>query len=254
MKPDASDRRPIHHSPIFWVGIVMCLAPSRSFCGPTTCRGGQPADRPSLWRFLGTPPAESLMQSSIGLAKVSPGSAENGHEPAKSRKARDHTQAGQAGSQTQISSRQISWAQVCWRAQARQAKICKFQIRDGGAEKPASRRTRPEHPAVQRNQGGAGAADGNGRHLKVIASSPSDVQPVFDAIASSAKRLIGSFSAAVYRYHDGVAHMAAFTPTNPAADEVLRNSFPRPIAESAFPLTENGKPAQVVDTSWRRNK
>src|SRR6476659_3503637 len=33
--------------------------------------------------------------------------------------------------------------------------------------------------------------------LKVIASSPSDVQPVFEAIATSAKRLIGGFSAAV---------------------------------------------------------
>jgi two-component system, NtrC family, sensor kinase len=84
--------------------------------------------------------------------------------------------------------------------------------------------------------------------LKVIASSPSDAQPVFDTIAGSAKRLIGGFSAAVYRYHDGLAHMTAFTPTNPAADEVLRKSFPRPIVASAFPLTENGKPAQVVDT------
>ena len=35
--------------------------------------------------------------------------------------------------------------------------------------------------------------------LKVIASSPSDVQPVFDAIAASANRLIGGFSAAVHR-------------------------------------------------------
>jgi hypothetical protein len=36
--------------------------------------------------------------------------------------------------------------------------------------------------------------------LKVIASSPSDVRPVFDAIAASAKQLIGGFSAAVFRF------------------------------------------------------
>src|SRR6516162_2152053 len=26
MKPASSDRRPIHHSPIFWIGIALCLA------------------------------------------------------------------------------------------------------------------------------------------------------------------------------------------------------------------------------------
>src|SRR5258708_39819261 len=35
--------------------------------------------------------------------------------------------------------------------------------------------------------------------LKVIASSPSDTTPVFEAIASSAKRLLGGFSTAVFR-------------------------------------------------------
>src|ERR1700756_3489293 len=65
--------------------------------------------------------------------------------------------------------------------------------------------------------------------LKVIASSPSDVQPVFEAIASSANRLLGGFSTAVYRFVDGIAHLSAFTPTTPAADEILRNTFPRPI-------------------------
>ena len=38
--------------------------------------------------------------------------------------------------------------------------------------------------------------------LKVIASSPSDVQPVFEAIAASANRLIGGFSTAVFRFVD----------------------------------------------------
>ena len=55
--------------------------------------------------------------------------------------------------------------------------------------------------------------------LKVIASSPTDVQPVFEAIAPSANRLIGGFSTAVYRFVDGIVHLAAFTPVNPAADE-----------------------------------
>src|SRR5262245_19893218 len=43
--------------------------------------------------------------------------------------------------------------------------------------------------------------------LRVIASSPSDVQPVFDAIASSAKRLLGGFSASVFRFVDGSAYL-----------------------------------------------
>src|ERR1700716_4148908 len=69
--------------------------------------------------------------------------------------------------------------------------------------------------------------------LKVIASSPSDVQPVFEAIATSANRLLGGFSTAVFRFVDDVAHLAAFTPTNPAADEVLKTSFPLPLTAYA---------------------
>src|SRR5215472_7664220 len=47
--------------------------------------------------------------------------------------------------------------------------------------------------------------------LKVIAGSPSDVQPVFDAIAASANRLIGGFSTAVYRFVDDIVHLVSFT-------------------------------------------
>src|SRR3979490_1812387 len=84
--------------------------------------------------------------------------------------------------------------------------------------------------------------------LKVIASSPADVQPVFDAIATSANRLIGRFSTAGFCFVDGVSPLAAFTPTHPAADEILRASFPRPLAEfQPFELAYNGEVVQIVD-------
>ena len=67
--------------------------------------------------------------------------------------------------------------------------------------------------------------------LKVIASSPSDVQPVFEAIAPSANRLIGGFSTAVHRVIDDIDHLVAFTPTNPESDEVLKAAFPRHRSE-----------------------
>jgi two-component system NtrC family sensor kinase len=76
--------------------------------------------------------------------------------------------------------------------------------------------------------------------LKVIAGSPTDVQPVFDPIASSANTLIGGFSATALRYAGQTLHLAAFTPTNPTADEALMASFPRPLAE--FPPVATAVP------------
>jgi two-component system, NtrC family, sensor kinase len=85
--------------------------------------------------------------------------------------------------------------------------------------------------------------------LKVIASSSSDVQPVFEAIAASANRLIGGFSSGVFRFIDDVAHLKAFTPTNPAADEVLRATFPRPVADfPQFQMAQAGEVTQIPDT------
>lgn len=85
--------------------------------------------------------------------------------------------------------------------------------------------------------------------LKVMAASPSDVQPVFDAIAANANRLIGGFSTAVLRYVDGAAHLAAFTPTDPAGDRVLQASFPVPFARfPPYGLVADGTAAQLPDT------
>ncbi|MCA1390921.1 GAF domain-containing protein [Bradyrhizobium sp. IC3123] len=85
--------------------------------------------------------------------------------------------------------------------------------------------------------------------LKVMAASPSDVQPVFEAIATNANRLIGGFSTAVLRYVDGAVHLAAFTPTDPAGDRVLQASFPVPFAQfPPYQLVANGTAAQLPDT------
>ncbi|MBR1122017.1 GAF domain-containing protein [Bradyrhizobium lablabi] len=85
--------------------------------------------------------------------------------------------------------------------------------------------------------------------LKVIASSPSDTTPVFEAIASSANRLLGGFSTAVFRFADEAVHLSAFTRVNPDADAVLESHFPRPIAGfEAARLAQRGRPVQIPDT------
>jgi two-component system NtrC family sensor kinase len=85
--------------------------------------------------------------------------------------------------------------------------------------------------------------------LKVIASSPSDVQPVFEAIAASSNRLIGGFSTAVLRFVGDVLYLAAFTPANPKADAALKSSFPRPLSEfPPFMLVRDGETQEYIDT------
>src|SRR3974390_794798 len=85
--------------------------------------------------------------------------------------------------------------------------------------------------------------------LKIIANSQSDVQPVFDAIASSAKKLIGAHSTTVFRFVDGLAHLGAFTPTTPEADAVLQSVLSTPVATAEpFTRAHHGLPTQFPDT------
>ena len=84
--------------------------------------------------------------------------------------------------------------------------------------------------------------------LKVIASSPSDVQPVFDAIAQSALRLIGGVSARVTRVEGEVLQLAAMTGTNRSAEDVARKFFPVPAKRGyAGRAIETRKPVVVSD-------
>ena len=82
--------------------------------------------------------------------------------------------------------------------------------------------------------------------LKVIASSPSDVQPVFDAIANSAYRLLGGFSTAVARVVGDELHLVALSSTDEAGNEALKHAFPMPVAHSKAART--AAPVSVSDT------
>ena len=86
--------------------------------------------------------------------------------------------------------------------------------------------------------------------LKVIAASPSHLQPVFDAIAEAATRLVGGHSTAIFRVLDQALHLAAFTPVSPAADAALRAAYPRPVADfpPALQLLRDGQPVRIPDT------
>ena len=89
--------------------------------------------------------------------------------------------------------------------------------------------------------------------LKVIASSPSDVQPVFEAIATSANRLIGGFSTAVFRFIDGTMHLTAFTPNQSGRRRSTAGLFPRPLAGfPIFELVRDGRDGRTfADTGGR---
>ena len=85
--------------------------------------------------------------------------------------------------------------------------------------------------------------------LKVIASSPTNVQPVFEAIAASANRLLRGHSTAVYRFVNGLAYLAALTPTQREADDALKALFPRPISSLMhFGRVRAGESVPIVDT------
>jgi GAF domain-containing protein/HAMP domain-containing protein len=62
--------------------------------------------------------------------------------------------------------------------------------------------------------------------LRVISSSPIDVQPVFDAIAQSAMRLCDAQFSAVFRFDGKLLHFVAHHGWSPEGVEALRRAFP----------------------------
>jgi GAF domain-containing protein len=63
--------------------------------------------------------------------------------------------------------------------------------------------------------------------LRVISSSPTDVQPVFDAIAQSARRLCDAAFCAVLRFDGQLLHFVAHHGLTAEGVEAARRAFPR---------------------------
>ncbi|MEO9161165.1 MAG: GAF domain-containing protein [Casimicrobiaceae bacterium] len=62
--------------------------------------------------------------------------------------------------------------------------------------------------------------------LKVISSSPTDVQPVFDVIAERAVRLCDGQFCAVFRFDGELIHVAALRGMTPEGEKAYRQGFP----------------------------
>jgi GAF domain-containing protein len=85
--------------------------------------------------------------------------------------------------------------------------------------------------------------------LKVIASSPSDVQPVFDVIVERAVRLCGGRMGRVYRHEDGIIHLVAGHGLSVPGLSKVQQVFPRPAADdtTAGRAIQSGRPYFVTD-------
>jgi GAF domain-containing protein len=64
--------------------------------------------------------------------------------------------------------------------------------------------------------------------LRVISSSPTDVQPVFDAIVANAARLCDAEFSVVTRFNGGLLHLVAVNNMSPAETAAYHTVFPRP--------------------------
>jgi len=85
--------------------------------------------------------------------------------------------------------------------------------------------------------------------LKVIAESPSDVQPVFDAIAGTAQRLFNARNAVIVRLQDDMLQLVAHTETTKVGDEALKKLFPTRVTGQGATgkAVVTGRPNSIVD-------
>jgi len=70
--------------------------------------------------------------------------------------------------------------------------------------------------------------------LRVISQSPTDVQPVFEAIAERAKLLCGAVVSGVSRFDGQLVHLVAYHGVSPEVDAKVRAGFPIPPSRASI--------------------
>jgi hypothetical protein len=85
--------------------------------------------------------------------------------------------------------------------------------------------------------------------LRVIASSPNDVQPVFDTVVTSAARLCKAQFCWVFRFDGKLIHFAAEQGLSPEYTEAIRRRYPIPPgrASAAARAVLTGTVAEIPD-------
>ena len=85
--------------------------------------------------------------------------------------------------------------------------------------------------------------------LKVISGSPTNVQPVFDAIAESARVLCGAVISGVARLDGDRVHLVAYRGVSQKADQAMRSAFPVSLDSNATTARSirARAPVQVAD-------
>jgi GAF domain-containing protein/DNA-binding response OmpR family regulator len=90
-----------------------------------------------------------------------------------------------------------------------------------------------------------------GEILKVISESPTDVQPVFEAIAERAKALCGGIIGGVTRFDGEWVHYASLRGVSPEADAAMRDAFPIRLSDEAVSARaiRDRAPVQIDDVA-----
>src|SRR5215510_13863326 len=86
--------------------------------------------------------------------------------------------------------------------------------------------------------------------LGIISRSPAQLQPVFNAIVVSCKRLLRAHSALVCRVVGHQLSLAAFTPVSPESDKELQERYPLPLDGTALHVAavRDRRPTMICDT------